>query len=65
MPVNSISAALNPVSANRLVAGGIAAVSLYTLKAWAGGRLNTWERDWSGKLILVVVWLSLSVGEAG
>jgi hypothetical protein len=37
-----------------LIAVGVVTVAL-SIKAWASGRKNTWERDWAGKMVLVVV----------
>lgn len=55
MPVNYLATYASYVSTNRLIYGAFLVFGLYLVKAWTGGRRNTWERDWTGKMILIVV----------
>lgn len=56
MPIHGIAALLEGrVNYGYAVTAVILVVLAATLKAWAGGRKNTWERDWAGKMILVIV----------
>jgi hypothetical protein len=43
------------VSVPTLIAGTVGAAGMWSVKAWAGGRKCTWEREWAGKMIMVVV----------
>ena len=56
MPIHGIAALLEGKVNYRYatLAVGVIVV-LAMLKAWSGGRKNTWARDWAGKMILVVV----------
>jgi hypothetical protein len=58
MVVHSAATLVNYVSVPQVVGGSIVAAGLWSVKAWAGGRKCTWEREWAGKMILVVVGLS-------
>jgi hypothetical protein len=56
MPIHGIAALLEGrVNYGYAVTAVILVVLAATLKAWSGGRKNTWERDWAGKMILVIV----------
>lgn len=62
MPIHGIAALLEGrVNYRYAVTGVIFVVLVAMLKAWSGGRKNTWERDWAGKMILVIVSLGLGV----
>jgi hypothetical protein len=61
MPVNYLASHASYVSTNRLILAALAVLGVYVLKAWTGGRRNTWERDWTGKMILVVVSYTLPI----
>ena len=52
------------VSVPTLIAGTVGAAGMWSVKAWAGGRKCTWEREWAGKMIMVVVSQSTSLGKA-
>ncbi|KAH8084036.1 hypothetical protein HD553DRAFT_296451 [Filobasidium floriforme] len=55
MPIHGIAALLEGrVNYGYAVTAVILVVLAATLKAWSGGRKNTWERDWAGKMILVI-----------
>jgi hypothetical protein len=49
------------VSVPTLIAGTVGAAGMWSVKAWAGGRKCTWEREWAGKMIMVVVSQSTSL----
>lgn len=55
MVVHTAAQLVNYVSVPQLIGGSVAAAGLWSVKAWAGGRKCTWEREWAGKMILVVV----------
>jgi hypothetical protein len=56
MPIHGIAALLEGrVNYGYAVTAVILVILAATLKAWSGGRKNTWERDWAGKMILVIV----------
>lgn len=62
MPIHGIAALLEGrVNYGYAVTAVILVVLAATLKAWSGGRKNTWERDWAGKMILVIVSTDLSL----
>nr|XP_031862078.1 uncharacterized protein CI109_002491 [Kwoniella shandongensis]KAA5529150.1 hypothetical protein CI109_002491 [Kwoniella shandongensis] len=54
MPVHSLAEYLGDISTSQLVVGAGVFAVLFWLKAWSGGRSTTWEREWAGKMILVV-----------
>jgi hypothetical protein len=55
MVVHTAAQLVDYVSVPQLIGGSIAAAGLWSVKAWAGGRKCTWEREWAGKMILIVV----------
>ncbi len=56
MPIHSAAAWLSTgASLTGYAYAGLALVGALALKRWASGRRNTWERDWAGKMVLVVV----------
>ena len=55
MPIHLTAWELGDVRPSKLVLAAIALIVLVALKAHFGGRRSTWERDWAGKMILVVV----------
>ncbi|WWD22715.1 hypothetical protein CI109_107208 [Kwoniella shandongensis] len=55
MPVHSLAEYLGDISTSQLVVGAGVFAVLFWLKAWSGGRSTTWEREWAGKMILVVI----------
>jgi hypothetical protein len=56
MPIHGIAALLEGKVNYRYAALAVGViVVLAMLKAWSGGRKNTWARDWAGKMVLVVV----------
>lgn len=55
MPVHSLASLLTHASVPSVIGASSAVAVLVGVKAWAGGRKCTWERDWAGKMILVVV----------
>ncbi|WVQ64345.1 uncharacterized protein L199_002507 [Kwoniella botswanensis] len=54
MPVHSLASAFGNISPSQLMLGAFIFALVIVVKAWAGGRKCTWERDWKGKMILVV-----------
>ncbi|WWC67282.1 uncharacterized protein I206_101190 [Kwoniella pini CBS 10737] len=54
MPVHSLATVFGNISSSQLIVGAITFALIIFVKAWAGGRKCTWERDWKGKMILVV-----------
>ncbi|WWC90168.1 uncharacterized protein L201_005101 [Kwoniella dendrophila CBS 6074] len=54
MPVHSLASLFGNITTSQLVIGAITFALVIFVKAWAGGRKCTWERDWKGKMILVV-----------
>ncbi|WVW81305.1 hypothetical protein I302_103296 [Kwoniella bestiolae CBS 10118] len=54
MPVHSLASAFGNITTSQLVFGAISFAVVVFVKTWAGGRKCTWERDWKGKMILVV-----------
>ena len=55
MPIHSAASWLGHYDLANTAAVVLACTALWALKSWLGGRQNTWERDWAGKMILVVV----------
>ncbi|WVR03121.1 hypothetical protein IAU60_000111 [Kwoniella sp. DSM 27419] len=54
MPVHSLATFFGDVSASQLVVGAFAFALIIAVKTLVGGRKCTWERDWAGKMVLVV-----------
>ena len=55
MPVHSVATVLQHVEGNYLIFGVLAIGALGLIRVRSGGRKTTWERDWAGKMILIVV----------
>jgi hypothetical protein len=55
MVVHTAAQIVEYVSVPTLIAGTVGAAGMWSVKAWAGGRKGTWEREWAGKMIMVVV----------
>ena len=55
MPIHSIASYLDNATGSQLIVGALALAGFYGIRVWAGGRKCTWEREWAGKMILVVV----------
>jgi hypothetical protein len=55
MPFNIIGGALEIIDGGTLAMAGVAAGTAYATKLYASGRKNIWERDWTGKLIIIAV----------
>lgn len=55
MPIHTLASAFGTASSSQLVLGGATLVGVYSTKVWAGGKRSAWERDWAGKMILIVV----------
>ncbi|KAK8844731.1 hypothetical protein IAR55_006581 [Kwoniella newhampshirensis] len=54
MPVHTLAEYLGDISTSHLVVGAGVFALLFWIKIWSGGRSTTWEREWAGKMILVV-----------
>jgi len=61
MPLHSAASFLDNASSSEVFYGAVGLLALYAVKAWAGGRKCTWEREWAGKMIWVVVCLVTSL----
>ena len=55
MPVHSLATVLQYVEGNYLILGALGIGALGLIKIRSGGRKTTWEREWAGKMILIVV----------
>jgi len=55
MVVHTAAQLVEYVSVPQLIGGSVAAAGIWSVKAWAGGRKCIWEREWAGKMIMVVV----------
>lgn len=55
MPIHGAAEFFSSVGYSQLVIGAAAVSAVITFKAWAGGRRTTWERDWAGKMIFIIV----------
>lgn len=55
MPVHFASRALDGVPTSTLTYTALAAIAAYGVKVITGGRKSIWEREWAGKLIMIVV----------
>lgn len=55
MVVHTAAQIVEYVSVPNLIGGTVGAAGLWSLKARAGGRKCTWEREWAGKMIMIVV----------
>lgn len=55
MVVHSAAQLVNYIPLQQVLGSTVAAAGLWSVKAWAGGRKCVWERDWAGKMILIVV----------
>jgi hypothetical protein len=55
MPFNVLSKYLAPVDSSTLFTAALGAGAAYAAKIYASGRKNVWEREWGGKLIMIVV----------
>lgn len=58
--VHSAAQLVEYVSVQTLIGSTVVAAGAWSVKAWAGGRKCTWEREWAGKMIMVVVSLVVS-----
>ncbi|KAE8541228.1 hypothetical protein D1P53_002585 [Cryptococcus gattii VGV] len=54
MPIHTIASAFGDISTSQLIAGAATFAVIFWLKLWSGGKKCTWEREWAGKMILVV-----------
>ncbi|GMK59618.1 hypothetical protein CspeluHIS016_0802240 [Cutaneotrichosporon spelunceum] len=54
MPVNILSESFADISNSKLVLCALAGITAYGIKVATGGRKSIWEREWTGKLIMVV-----------
>ncbi|ORX35052.1 hypothetical protein BD324DRAFT_633748 [Kockovaella imperatae] len=54
MPVNTVASLLENVDGRFLILGAVTMSLLYVVKVWSAGPKTTWERDWAGKMILVI-----------
>ncbi|KAL7420205.1 hypothetical protein Q5752_005171 [Cryptotrichosporon argae] len=54
MPIHLAAGLLQHVDTSVLVGCAGAALAAYTARTWVGGRRCTWEREWAGKLIMIV-----------
>ena len=55
MPIHTVASTLQNVDRNLLFWSAVALLVLRFIKAKAGGRKSTWEREWAGKMILISV----------
>lgn len=55
MVVHSAATLVNYIPLQQVLGSTVAAAAIWSVKAWAGGRKCVWERDWAGKMILIVV----------
>lgn len=55
MPIHSIATYLSAAPATPILIIVVCLATILVLKSWSNGRVNTWERDWGGKMILVLV----------
>lgn len=55
MPIHSLATFLGDTNTSQLFFGAAALATVVGVKAWSGGRKCTWERDWAGKMIMIVV----------
>ncbi|WVF66581.1 hypothetical protein IAT40_001321 [Kwoniella sp. CBS 6097] len=54
MPVHSLATLFGDISVDTLIVGALAFAAILGVRTWLGGRRCTWERDWAGKMILIV-----------
>ncbi|WVQ72271.1 hypothetical protein IAR50_001821 [Cryptococcus sp. DSM 104548] len=54
MPVHSLASAVGDISTSHLMVAAATFLVIFSLKIWSGGKKNTWEREWAGKMILIV-----------
>ncbi|ORY27349.1 hypothetical protein BCR39DRAFT_538425 [Naematelia encephala] len=54
MPIHSVASLVDDIATNNIILAAFGFATVISLKAWAGGRKCTWERDWAGKMILIV-----------
>ncbi|KLT42592.1 hypothetical protein CC85DRAFT_79516 [Cutaneotrichosporon oleaginosum] len=54
MPVHLVSESLGGIPNPTLVLAALGGITAYGLKIATGGRKSIWEREWAGKLIMVV-----------
>lgn len=55
MPVHTIATYVENATESKLFLSAAALILAVALKVWSGGRSCTRERDWAGKMILIVV----------
>jgi hypothetical protein len=55
MPIHSIATVLDDVEISTVITAALTLLGIVSVKAWSGGRKCTWEREWAGKMILIVV----------
>jgi hypothetical protein len=55
MPIHSLASFFGNASTSQLVVGAATVAGVYGVKVWSGGKTSTWERDWAGRMILIVV----------
>ncbi len=55
MPIHSLATYLSSDAATPILIAFISLACVVVFKRWSNGRKNTWERDWGGKMILIVV----------
>ncbi|WVQ94190.1 hypothetical protein IAU59_001268 [Kwoniella sp. CBS 9459] len=54
MPVHSLASLFGDISIDTLIVGALTFAAILGVRTWLSGRKCTWERDWAGKMILVV-----------
>jgi hypothetical protein len=55
MPVHTAASILSSVDTTHFVLAALGVAGLGWVKQKMGGRTCTWERDWAGKMILIIV----------
>lgn len=55
MPLGIVSTLVGDVDNSTLITGALVVGTAYAAKVYASGRKSIWERDWTGKLIMIAV----------
>ncbi|OWZ36391.1 hypothetical protein C347_00562 [Cryptococcus neoformans AD2-60a] len=54
MPIHTLASVFGDISTSQLIAGAATFAVVFWVKLWSGGKKCSWEKEWAGKMILVV-----------
>ncbi|WVN88518.1 uncharacterized protein L203_103729 [Cryptococcus depauperatus CBS 7841] len=54
MPIHTLASVFGDIPTSQLVLGAATFALIFSLTIWAGGKKCVWEREWAGKMIMIV-----------